>query len=213
MALTLPDPGSPNPSFARPSDPDRLSRAASALERRGFTSEIVRSGEDARARVLDLLPEGAEVHSALSETLREIGVTDEIDASGRYDAVRPKLKRLDPATQRREMRKLAAAPDFILGSAHAVTDTGEILVASGTGSQLGGYAYAAGSVILVVGHQKLVRDVDEGMRRIREYCLPREFARMRSAGRAGTVWAETLVLHHDPRHRVHVVLVEETLGF
>ena len=127
------------------------------------------------------IPEGAEVHIALSETMRELGVTETIDESGRYDSIRARLGTLDRATQAREMRKLGAAPDYIIGSAHAITDDGEIVVGSGSGSQLGAYAYAGGSVILVVGHQKLVRDLDDGLRRVREYSLPREFARMQSA--------------------------------
>jgi len=213
MTLTLPDPRPPNPQFERPADHERLARTVNALEERGFTAEIADSSAHARRLVLDALPEGAEVHAALSETLRELGITAEIDESGRYDAVRPKLRALDRKTQGREMRKLGAAPDFILGSAHAVTDDGQILVASGSGSQLGAYAYAAGSVILVVGHQKLVRDVDEGLRRIREYSLPKEFLRMKAVGYAGTLLAETLLLHFDPRHRVRVVFVPETLGF
>jgi len=213
MPVTLPDPGPPNREFERPADRARLERTVAALEERGFAAEIAESGERARARVLGLLPAGADVHAALSETLRDLGITREIDESGRYDAVRPRLKALDRQTQAREMRKLGAAPDFMIGSVHAVTDDGQILVASGSGSQLGAYAYAAGAVILVVGHQKLVRDLDEGFRRIREYCLPKEFLRMRAAGRAGTLLAETLLLHFDPRHRFRVVFVPETLGF
>jgi len=213
MTLTLPDPGAPNPAFERPADHERLNRTVNALTERGFDARIADDRVHARRLVLDALPEGAEVHAALSETLHELGITKEIDGSGRYDAVRPKLKAMDRATQGREMRKLGAAPDVIVGSAHAITDDGEVLVASGSGSQLGAYAYAAGNVVLAVGHQKLVRDLDEGMRRIREYSLPRESLRMRAAGRAGTLWAETLILHHDPRHRVHVIFVPETLGF
>jgi len=213
MAPTLPDPGQPNPEFERSADASRLRRVAEALGERGFGAEVSDDGADAKRRVLDALPEGAEVHAALSETLKTLGLTEEIDESGRYESVRQKLKAMDPKTQGREMRKLGAAPDFIAGSVHAITDEGDILVASGTGSQLGAYAYAAGQMILVVGHQKLVRDVDEGLRRIREYCLPREFQRMQAAGRAGTMWSETLILRHDPRKRVRVILVPETLGF
>ena len=112
--------------------------------------------------MLAAVPEGAEVHIALSETLSELGVTETIDESGRYDSIRAKLSTLDRATQGREMRKLGAAPDYIIGSAHAITDDGQIVVGSGSGSQLGAYAYAGGNVILVVGHQKLVRDLDAG---------------------------------------------------
>lgn len=213
MSLVLPDPGPPNPEFERPAARDRLQRTVIALKARGFAAQIADSGAEARRLVLDALPEGAEVHAALSETLRELDITAEIDESGRYDALRPKLRALDRKTQARAMRKLGAAPDYILGSAHAVTDSGEILVASGTGSQLGAYAYAAGHVILVVGHQKMVSDLPEGLRRIREYCLPREFARMQSAGYPGTLLAKTLILHAEPGHRIRVILVAETLGF
>jgi hypothetical protein len=122
---------------------------------------------------VDKLPERAEVHIAMSETMRELGLTSEIDESGRYEAIRPRLNALDRVTHDRERRKLGAAPDYMVGSAHAVTMDGEVIVGSGSGSQLGAYAYAAGHVILVVGHQKLVRDVPEGLRRLREYSLPR----------------------------------------
>jgi len=184
-----------------------------AIDGRTCLVQIADSAKEARQLVLDAIPEGAEVHVALSETMRELGLTAEIDESGRYQAIRPRLNALDRVTQARERRKLGAAPDYILGSAHAVTDSGEIVVGSGSGSQLGAYAYAADHVILVIGHQKLVRDLDEGLRRLREYSLPREFARMQAAGFPGSVLAKTLVLHHERGDRTMVILVPETLGF
>jgi acetyl-CoA carboxylase alpha subunit len=129
------------------------------------------------------------------------------------DSVRSRLKALDRETQSREMRKLGAAPDYIVGSAHAVTDNGEIIVGSGSSSQLGAYAYAGGNVILVIGHQKLVRDVDEGLRRVRGYSLPREYARMQAAGFPGSLLAKTLIIHREPSERISIVLVPKTLGF
>ena len=213
MSIVLPDPGLPNVAFERAADRSRLERTAAALTARGFVAVIAGDGEHAQALVLDAIPEGAEVHSALSETLRELGITREIDESGRYDSVRARLVTMDRETQGREMRKLGAAPDFILGSVHAITDDGVILVGSGTGSQLGAYAYAAGKVILVVGHQKLVSDLDEARRRLVEYCLPREFARMQSLGRPGSLIGKTLTLEADYAGRVSVILVPERLGF
>jgi hypothetical protein len=212
LPVTLPDPGPPNLEFERPADRARLERTAEALTGRGFPAQVADSVAEARALALAGIPEGAEVHIALSETMRELGITDEVDESGRYESVRTRLRGLDRQTQGREMRKLGAAPDYMLGSAHAVTDTGEIIVGSGSGSQLGAYAYAAGKVILVVGHQKLVRDVDEGLRRLREYSLPREYLRMQDAGYPGSLLAKTLIIHHD-FGRITVILVPETLGF
>lgn len=211
--MNLPDPGPPNLEFERPADLAHLERTAVALETRGFKARVANGTEQARQLVLEAIPQGSEVHVALSETMRALGITSEIDESGRYDSVRSRLNALDRETQGREMRKLGAAPDYIVGSAHAITDEGEIIVGSGSGSQLGAYAYAGGNVILVVGHQKLVRDLDQGLRRVREYSLPREHLRMQEAGYPGSLLAKTLIIQYDPSARISVILVPETLGF
>jgi L-lactate utilization protein LutC len=213
VTFTLPEPGTANPDFAQPADAERLEHTAEALRQRGFQVTIAESGDQARQLVLDALPEGAEVHTGLSETLQQIGLTEELENSGRYDPVRARLKQLDRETQGREMRKLGAAPDYVIGSAAAITDDGQIVVGSGSGSQLGAYAYAGGHVILVVGQQKLVRDVAEGLARLQEYSLPREWDRMQAAGYPGTLLAKTLIISYEPGARISVILVPETLGF
>jgi acyl-CoA hydrolase len=213
MSIVLPDPGPPNATFEHAADRARLERTAQALEARGFAAEIADGAEHARSLVLDAIPEGSQVHSALSETLRELGITREIDESGRYDSVRARLAAMDRDKQGREMQRLGAAPDYIVGSAHAITDDGIILIGSGTGSQLGAYAYAAGKVILVVGHQKLVGDLNDARRRLVEYSLPREFARMQSLGHPGSLIGKTLTLEADFGGRITVILVPERLGF
>jgi hypothetical protein len=212
ITIDLPDPGPPNLDFEQPADRARLERVAAALAARGFQAEVAVNAAAARELVLAGIPEGAEVHIALSETMRELGITAEVDESGRYESIRTRLRSLDRQTQGREMRKLGASPDYMLGSAAAVTDGGEILVASGSGSQLGAYAYAAGKLVLVVGHQKLVRDIDEGLRRIREYSLPSEYARMQGLGHPGSALGKTLILHQERTGRTRVILVPETLG-
>lgn len=212
-AIPLIDPGPPNPEFARHAGRDRLERAAEALKARGFNVQVVGSAADARQIVLDLLPEGAEVHGGLSETLKSLGVSEEIEQSGRYESIRARLNQMDRETEFREMRKLGAAPDYIVGSAAAVTEEGEIIVGSGSGSQLGPYAYSAGEVILVVGHQKIVSNLEEGLRRVREYSLPREWERMQSVGYPGTRLSKILILSYEATGRITVILVDETLGF
>jgi L-lactate utilization protein LutC len=213
MSITLTDPGAPNLEFERPAGRAHLERTAAALASHGFLAQVADNAKEARRLVLEAIPHGAEVHVALSETMRELGITAEIDQSGLYDSVRSRLTALDRATQARQMAKLGAAPDYIVGSAHAVTDAGEIIVGSGSGSQLGAYAYAAGHVILVIGHQKLVPDLGEGLRRVREYSLPREHSRMQSLGRPGSMLTKTLIIHSDPTSRITVILVPETFGF
>ena len=203
----------PNLEFREPASRPRLERAQAALGKVNIETEIVSNREAARDRVLELVPGGSEVHVGLSETMRELGVTAAIEESGRYNAIRSLLKKLDRATQRREIAKLVTAPDYMLGSVHAVTEGGELVIGSGTGSQLAAYANGAGHVILVAGAQKVVADLEMGLRRLREYSYPLEDARMKAAGHAGTILAKTLIISFDSPGRSRLILLEEPLGF
>ena len=167
--------------WTSPAPTDAIERTLEALAAHGIDAELAVDGEEAKQKVLALLPPGAEVFTLTSVTLEEIGLAKEINESGRYSSVRAALSGMDPQTQGRQMRKMGAAPDFAVGSAHAVTETGTVIVASGTGSQLPSYVYGGGTVILVVGAQKIVRDVEEGLQRIDEYLLDKESERARKA--------------------------------
>ena len=162
-------------------------RARAALERNGIRPLLAATGTDARGLVRSLLADGAEVYNNTSQTLEDIGVADDIERSGRYQPLRLRLYRMDREMQQREMRTLAASPDYIVGSVHALTEDGSLLIASASGSQLGPLVSGAGHVILVIGAQKIVSDVAAGIRRIYEYCYPLEDARapasLRSAQR------------------------------
>lgn len=202
----------PNPFFATPASREQLERAAAALNANNIQASIVADAGAARAAVMALLPQGAEVHVALSETMRELGITQAVE-EGDYRAIRPQLKKLDRKTQRREMAKLATAPDYMLGSVHAVTEDGQLVIGSGTGSQLAPYANGAGTLILVAGAQKVVRGLDEGLKRLLEYSYPMEDARMKAAGFPGTKLAKTLIISWDSPGRTHLFLLEEPIGF
>jgi L-lactate utilization protein LutC len=191
-----------------------IERTKAALEANGFEVFVVDSGTEAKARILELIPEGSEVMTNTSKTLDEIGISQIINESGRYDAIRPKLMALfgDP-TKKREQRKVAAAPDFALGSAHAITETGDVVIASGSGSQIGQYPYAAGRVILVAGTHKIVPDVEHAQLRLREHALPLENERMLGAYGRGSSIKKVLTIHGDYPGRFTVVLIREHLGF
>jgi len=158
-----------------------VQRAAAALEANGIT--VLRAADAAEAKriVLDLIPEGSQVHHGASESLDAAGITDEIETSGRYEDIRSRTFSMDRETQADEIRRLSAAPDVMLGSVHAVTETGALMAASMSGSQLGPYVAGAGRVILVVGTQKIVSDLEEGLRRINDYSFPLEDARAQAA--------------------------------
>lgn len=204
----------PNTEFSRLASDERIEKTVAALEANGFQVAVVESGDEARQHVLALLPDGAEVFTGGSRTLDSIGLVAEINASPRFQAIRPQLMAMDRQTQGREMRKLGASPDVVIGSVHAITEQGQALIASASGSQLAPYVSGAGTVIWVVGTQKLVRDLDEGLRRIDEYSFPREDERMREAMGRGSVLAKILIVNREVfPGRTTVVLVKENVGF
>jgi hypothetical protein len=180
---------------------------------RGMAAEVVASGTLARQRVLDLLPEGAEVFTSMSRTLDTLGLSAEINESSRYNPLRSQLKKLDRQTQGREWRRLQSSPEYVVGSVHAVTEQGQVLIASASGSQLASYAYGAGHVIWVVGAQKIVRDLGEGLRRVREYSYPLEHERMHALNGVGSFLAKMLLVEGERPGRISVLLVKEALGF
>jgi hypothetical protein len=204
----------PNHEFANLASDEQIERTVKALEENGFQTIIAENGEEAKRIFFGLVPEGAEVFLGASVTLETLGIKDEIDQSGRYDALRPRMFAMDRATQGREIRKLVGAPDYAAGSVHAVTEDGQVLIASNTGSQLGPYASGAGKVIWVVGAQKLVKDLNEGFRRIYEYDLPLEIEHMRQLYNAATNVNKVLVVNREIRpNRITMIIVKEELGF
>jgi hypothetical protein len=199
--------------FTAPASDERIDRLAGTLESHNIEAIVVATGAEARDRVLAMIPIGAEVHWGTSATLDAIGVTEALLADGRYDPVRPRYQAMDRATQGREIRKVMAAPDFMLASAQAITDDGELVIASYSASQIGPIALSAGRVILVVGSQKVVADLDEGIRRAREHVLPFESARLQERIGVPSRLAKLLVVYEEPRPgRVTVVLVREPVG-
>jgi hypothetical protein len=185
-----------------------------ALENNGITAMAVGSGEDARSAVLSILPVGAEVFNNTSRTLELAGLAEDIERSGLYQPLRPRLYQMDREMQGREMRQLSAAPDWVVGSAHAVTADGSLVIASASGSQLGPIVSGAGHVILVVGAQKIVPDLDTALRRIYEYCFPLEDARARQAYGVPSGVNNLLVISRAVfAGRLTAIMVNEVLGF
>src|SRR5207253_3865519 len=155
--------------FAAPAPEAELEMLAGKLRERNFEVLIVRDGEEARAEVLKRIPDGAVVHSGKSKTLEDAGLWDELMENERFDFVRRRTMKMDRNTQRDEMRKAGAAPDIMLGSVHAVTQAGQLVITSASGSQIGPIASGAGHLILVVGSQKIVPDLDAACRRLHEH--------------------------------------------
>src|ERR1035437_2601235 len=163
--------------FSRLASDAQIERTIQALEANNIHTILAENGADAKKKLFEILPAEAEVFTSNSATLAALGISDQIDKSGHYDSVRAKLGEMDPKTQTREMQKMGATPEYMIGSVHAVTETGRIFIASLSGSQLAGYAAAAEHIIWVVGTQKIVPTVEDAIKRLEEYTLPLEDAR------------------------------------
>jgi hypothetical protein len=191
-----------------------IAKTIEALGARGITATVVENGSAAKEKVLSMIPKGAEVMNGASVTLETIGVVDALNKSGDYDSVKNKLSSMDRATQHSQMQKLGAAPTWIVGSVHAVTQEGEVLIASNTGSQLPGYAYGAEHVVWVVGAQKIVKTRDDAFKRIYDYVVPLEDKHMQDLYNVHTNVSKLLLFTKEIiPNRVHLIFVKEVLGF
>jgi len=195
-------------------DEETLAGTVAALEAHGFSAEVVDDLDAAREAVLARIPHGSSVMTNPSVTLQETGIAEAInDGGGPYESAGMKLATLDRATQLREIKTIFIQPDFSLGSVHAVTRDGTLVIASALGSQLAAYAWGAANVIFVVGTQKLVPDLDTAHERIHRHCLALEDARAREVYGQGSRVGKLLEIHEDDPGRIHVVLIRLSVGF
>ena len=194
-------------------DEETLRATVVQLEEHGFSVEVVDDFDAARAAVLARIPEGSSVMTNTSVTLQDTGIADAINDGGPYESARNKLLALDFATQLPEMKALGGQPDYALGSVHAVTRDGTLVIASASGSQLASYAWGAANVIFVVGAQKLVPTPEAARRRVYEHSLKLEDARAYAAYGQNSLVGKILEIHQEPPGRIHVVLIRRSVGF
>ncbi|MBB5874149.1 hypothetical protein F4553_007583 [Allocatelliglobosispora scoriae] len=198
-------------SFAAPADAGQVDRAAGALQENGFTVHVVDTAEQARDLVLGLLPTDQAVFTALSQTLRSVGIASAVDESGSFVSVRRLAGQLADDDLDGKLR-LGATPDVVVGSVHAVTEDGRLVVASASGSQLGPYSAGARKAVWVVGAQKVVSDLDTALRRVRTYSLPLERRTWQAQGGDSFIGKILIVEREFLPGRGTVVLVREPIG-
>ena len=199
--------------FTQPADRARLDRVVGALANRGIDARVLPDRAEARAAVDQLIPDGALVYNTTSRTIDELGISDDIRSATRYRSTRTHTETLDPATQMDEFRRHVASMDVVIGSVHAVTEDGLVVIASYSGSQFAPYAFGASKVIWVVGAQKIVTDLDEAFTRIEQHCLPLESQRLQEVyGQPSSIGKE-LVIHGEQPGRITMLLLEDPIGF
>jgi len=195
-------------------DENNLQATVVELEEHGFSVEVVDDLDAARAVVLARIPDGSSVMTNTSVTLDQTGIADAInDGGGRWESARNKMFALDFATQAQEMKAIGGQPDYALGSVHAVTADGTLVIASASGSQLASYAWGAANVIFVAGAQKLVPDLQAAHQRIYQHSLPLEDARAQAAYGQHSQVGKILEIHQELPGRIHIVLIRQQVGF
>jgi acyl-CoA hydrolase len=209
MPQTTPSPD----RFTALPDEQTLAATVVALEEHGSSVEVVDDLDAAREAVLARVPEGASVMTNTSVTLQETGIADAINDGGPYDSARNRMFALDFATQAQEMKAIGGQPDYALGSVHAITRDGTLVIASASGSQLASYAWGAANVIFVVGAQKLVPTLEAARERINEHSLKLEDARAYAAYGQHSSVGKVLEIHQELPGRIHVVLIRQSVGF
>ena len=204
-------PTTPDRFTAMP-DEQALASTVTALEEHGFSVEIVDDLDAARKAVLARIPHGSSVMTNTSVTLDQAGITDAING-GPYDSARAKMEALDFATQLQEMKAIGGQPDYALGSVHAITADGTLVIASASGSQLASYAWGAANVIFVVGAHKLVPTLAAAHERVYQHSLPLEDARAQAAYGQHSQVGKILEIHQELPGRIHIVLIRQSVGF
>ncbi len=196
---------------------ESLDKTVAGLTERGFEPVVVATKEEAMAKIKELVPQGASVMNGSSTTLNQIGFVDYLKAGehGWNNLHAGVLAETDPEKQKM-LRRHAVLSDFYLGSVHALSEAGELVIASNSGSQLPHVVYTSPNVIFVVGTQKIAPTLDEANTRLMEYVVPLEDARMKSTGGAGTKLNKLFHFFGEPAYtgrKIHVILVKEVLGF
>ncbi len=203
--------------YSKPADATRIQKTIEALKTHGFDAELAETRQDALARIKGLIPEGASVMTGSSTTLNEIGFTDYLKAGKHgWNNLKESIAQEKDPVRQGALRKQAVLAEYFLGSVHAVTETGELVTASGSGSQLPSYAYTSPNVIWAVGTQKIVPNLDEAIKRIREYTFPLEDARMKSVGAKGSNLSKILIQNNEASftgRKLRLIFINEKLGF
>ena len=191
-----------------------IQKTVKALKGKGVKVWIAETAEDAKKFFYSIIPEQSEIMNMVSTTLQQIGIDKEIMESGKFKSVKKMLEQMGQKGPNIGKKRMGTAQEWVVGSVHAVTQTGSLIIASATGSQIPSYAYGADKVLFLVGAQKIVTDLDEGIKRIYEYCLPLENERSFRVYGTGSGVNKILIINQEViPNRLNIVIIKQKLGF
>lgn len=202
-----------------PSD-EIINKVIETLATNNIEAFAVENGEEAVKKFFELVPEGSGVFTNTSTTLDQLGLTDEINNSGKFVSLKNEVVKLakEAPNDTVKRKQVGSVMPYAVGSVHAITQDGHIVMASGSGSQIPGYAYGADHVVWIASANKIVKDIDEGFKRIYEHILPLENARMKKVygPQSGSDPRKILIVNRESdnnKDRIKLILVKEVLGF
>jgi hypothetical protein len=204
-------------SYDKVATNEQIAATQAALSAKNYHAEVVENSAEALRKILEIIPAGASVISGASETLGSIGFRDLLK-SGKHswDNLQERILAEKDSDKQAKLRKQASMADFYLGSVHALTQQGEMIIASNTGSQLPGIVFNASNLIFVVGAQKIATDLADGLNRLEKHVVPLEDVRMKGEYGVGTNVSKILIFKDENAmygRQVHVIIVKESLGF
>jgi hypothetical protein len=193
---------------------ETITRTVEALKARNVDVMVVDDGAQALAKLKELVPEGSVIFNNTSETLDSIGYSDYVRQNPKYRNLHDEMEaETDPAKQR-DIRRRATMADYFIGSVQAVAETGEVVVASGSGSQIAAYVYNAEHLIWLAGTQKICPGLSEAMDRVRGYTLERHDSWLQGRGRNPSPIGKLMVFENEVvAGRITMILIKESLGW
>lgn len=202
--------------YTKISSDEVVEKVVASLRARNINAVVVNTKEEALEKIKELIPAGGSVMNGSSATLNEIGFVGYLKGEEHgWNNLHEQILNEKDAVKKARLRKESVLADYFLGSVHAITEDGQLVIVSASGSQIPSYAFTSDNVIWVAGTQKIVPTLDSAMARIRDYIVPLEDAHMKSVGYPGTTWAQTLIIENEimPNRQLTIILVKEKLGF
>lgn len=204
------------PDYSTLASSESVDKAISALKKKGYFSVLVSNKEEALNEIKKLIPKGASVMNGGSVTLEQIGYQDYLTkGEHKWRDLHAEITAENNTEKRHELRKLSSLSDFYLGSVHALTEDGNMVIASNTGSQLAHLVFTSPNLILVVSTKKIVPNLDEAMKRLENYVVPLEEKHMQE-NNMHTAMNKVLIFRGEASftgRKIHIILVKEDLGF
>ena len=195
-------------------DEAAIQRTVEGLKSRNVDAVVAENGDQARELLIGMIPAGAEVFKSTSETLDSIGYSDFIRETDRYKNLYMEIAAEPDRDRQRELRRLASVAEYYVGSVHAIAETGEVIVASGSGSQLGAYVFGAKYVIWVAGVQKICPTLEDALARVKGFSVERHHQWAVSQGRPAAPLGKLTIFENEQNpDRIKMVLIKESLGW